>query len=131
MLGRDLAGRFSEAGIRLRLEDGQVRGAGPAAPPPELLELARENDLALKAALFLLNPPAWVARMLNMRAAGVVTEVRRGGERFEVRPTLEAIAAGVCVELEVSTRRYKEVMPEVEALERTWQPRKVVPLVVK
>ena len=126
MSGADVLGRFEEAGYVLTLTSGEVRAAGPAAPPDELRALVENSRDALKAALLLSDPPPWLASLFDLYWSGHETPVRRSGpsggaEVYMVSVSIKNIVAAVGVELGIPRTDWPEIRPEVEEALGTWK----------
>lgn len=126
MSGAEVLSRFKAAGYILTLTDAEIRASGPATPPDELRTLADKNRDALKAAVLLANPPAWLSKLFDLYWSGHETPVRRSGpsgkaEVYLVSVSIKNIVAAVGVELGIPQTRWSEIHPEVEEALGTWE----------
>ena len=126
MSGAAILSRFEEAGYVLTLMDTEIRASGPATPSDELRTLADKNRDALKAAVLLANPPAWLASLFDLYWSGHETPVRRSGpsggaEVYMVSVSIKNIVAAVGVGLGIPHSRWSEIRPEVEEALGTWE----------
>lgn len=126
MSGAAILSRFEEASYVLTLMDTEIRASGPATPSDELRTLAEKNRDALKAAVLLANPPAWLSKLFDLYWSGHETPVRRSApsgkaEVYMVSVSIKNIVAAVGVELGIPQTRWPEIRPEVEEALGTWE----------
>lgn len=126
MTGAEVLTRFEEAGYTLTLTRGEVRAAGPAAPPDQLRALADKNRDVLKAVLFLADPPPWLSKLFNLYWSGHTTPVKMnspagGVEVYMVSVSIKNIAAAVAAAIGMDALEWERIHPEVEEALGTWE----------
>ncbi len=135
MNGLEVYRRLRRAGYKVWLDGGEIRAAGPAAPAGELRARVDDHRDGLKAAILLMTPPSWLARLLNLyKFENHGTEVRRTSpsgkvETYIVKLQLRNIAAAIAVETGLGVEDLERIYPEIEETIAAWEgDGKVVPL---
>ena len=93
----------------------------------ELKQRVQDERDALKASLFLVDPPSWLVRLFNLYS-GSPNPLQENTNRALPRPTLQIIAASVAEAVGIDAREREKMLPEVKAAIQSWEPGKVVPL---
>ncbi len=127
MTGAEVLSRFAEGGYSLALKGGEIAASGPAPPSAELRALAGENRDALKAAVLLADPPAWLAKLFDLYWSGHETPVKLSGgpsagvETYMVSVSIKNISAAVAAEIGAPVLEWERLRPEVEEALGSWK----------
>jgi hypothetical protein len=114
-------------GYSLKLEGDSIKKAkGPAPLSDEQRTLVKENRDAVKAALLLADPPAWLEKLFDFWWSGRETPVSLSApsgkaEVYMVSVSVQNIAAAVAAAVGMDALEWQRIRPEVEEALGSWE----------
>ncbi len=119
-------GALQERGYWATLDRAELVVRGPGPVPEDLRTEIRADTTAVKAAVLLANPPAWLSKLFELWYSGHTTHARRTDpatgqvKEYPVHVSIKNIAAAVAAAVGMDALEWEAVREEVEEALGSW-----------